>query len=212
MSEKDSLDSFPNLSKHQELREELSHGLAAREFTKGDVLVREGDFVAYVPLVKKGLVKVYKEDLEGNEILLYYIEQGESCIMSASSCLKENPSKIKAIIEEDAEVILIPAAKFQEYGRKFSGWNEFYWALFQSKYEELIQVISILTFSNKDTLLWEYLKKEAQKKGTRTLITTHQHIADDLGSTREVASRLLKKLEKEGKLQLGHGKIQLLGD
>ena len=203
---------FPALAKHQELAQELLGQLPIKDFEKGDVLLKEGDFVSHVPLVLEGLVKVYKEDEDGHEMLLYYIEKGESCIMSAMSCLKQDPSSIKAIVEADTQAILIPANKISEYERKFPGWNEFFWGLFQAKYQELLEIISMLTFSNKDILLWEYLKKRAAVKETTTLQITHQQVADDLGITREATSRLLKKLENQGRVQLGHGKIVVVGE
>ena len=158
-----------------------------------------------------GLAKVFKEEPEnGNEVLLYYIKPGESCVMSMTTLLHNTTSKVKAIVEEKSEVVLIPADKAMEIAKKYPRWNEFIYDLFNLKFDELLNVVEILTFSKKDIRLLEYLKKESKLKNTVTLQTTHQHIAYDLGSSREVISRLLKKLELEGHIKLNQGSITLL--
>ncbi|MEM9933523.1 MAG: Crp/Fnr family transcriptional regulator [Bacteroidota bacterium] len=201
---------FPDLARVTQLAQDIISTCSIHTFSKGDIILTEGGYVHHIPMVVKGLVKVYKEDGEGNELLLYYIQKGESCIMSATSCVQNERSSVKAVIEEDAEILLIPAEKALAYGRDYPIWNTFFFGLFNQKYEELLHVIGILTFSNKETRLIEHLKKTAKLTGSQTLTLTHQNIADDLGSSREVISRLLKKLEKEEVLQLGHGQITLL--
>ena len=161
-------------------------------------------------MVISGLVKVYKEDERGGEVLLYYIEKGESCIMSATYCMQNEKSEVKAIVEQTARVVLVPANMAVEFSRKYVGWNEFLFQLFKDKYSELLHIIQILTFENKDIRLLDYLKNERKLKGSSTIQITHQKIADDIGATREVVSRLLKKLEHDGHLQLEHRKIILL--
>lgn len=201
---------FPALAKHQALMQEIAQSSELYVFNEGDVLLREGAYVKVIPLLIKGLVKVYKEDDEGNEVLLYYIKEGESCIMSVTTCLSNQKSKVKAVVEAPSEILLLPGEKSIALGRNYPNWNEFMFDLFNSKYAELLEVISILTFSNKDSRLLAYLNKEAELKNSSILKTTHQKIADELGSSREVISRLLKRLEKDGRLKLGHGTIQLL--
>ncbi|MEO1437558.1 MAG: Crp/Fnr family transcriptional regulator [Bacteroidota bacterium] len=178
-------------------------------FDEGDVLLKEGGYVKFIPLVLSGLIKVYVEKESGHEVLLYYINQGESCIMSSTYCMQNRKSRVKAIVEEAAQVILVPAEKAKTYNRQYTGWNEFLFALFQEKYNELLDIISILTFENKDKRLINYLERERELKGSPTIHITHQQIANDIGTTREVVSRLLKKLENEGVLVLAHRKIIL---
>ncbi|MGV6831010.1 MAG: Crp/Fnr family transcriptional regulator [bacterium] len=202
---------FPRLATMPELKKELISISSLHKFDSGTIILKQGAYVKVIPLMISGLAKVFKEEPEnGNEVLLYYIKPGESCIMSMTTLLHNTTSKVKAIIEETAEVVLIPADKAISIAKKYPRWNEFIYDLFNLKFEELLNVIEILTFSNKDTRLLEYLKKEAQLKNTNTIVATHQHIADDLGSSREVISRLLKKLETDGIVKLAQGSVTLL--
>lgn len=199
---------FPELAKLPELRAAIAAISSIKTFPSGTVILRQGEYVKVIPLVVSGLVKVFKEEpTNGNEVLLYYIKPGESCVMSLTTLIRHGKSQVKAIIEKDSDVLVIPADKALEIAKKYPKWNEFVYDLFQTKFEELLQVVETLTFSNKDVRLLEYLKKEATLKGSTVLFTTHQHIANDLGSSREVISRLLKKLEHEGHIGLKQGSI-----
>lgn len=199
---------FPELVKMPELKAELISISSITTFDAGTVILRQGEFVKIIPLLVSGLAKVFKEESKnGNGVLLYYIKPGESCVMSLTTLIRNGKSQVKAVIEEDAEVVVIPAGKALAIAKKFPKWNEFVYDLFSAKFEELLHVIEVLTFSHKDTRLLEYLKKEANLKKSSALHTTHQQIADDLGSSREVISRLLKKLEHQGLVQLKQGII-----
>lgn len=202
---------FPKLAKMPKLKDEL---ISISSFTKikaGTVILKQGEYIKVIPLLISGLAKVFKEEpINGNEVLLYYIKPGESCVMSVTTLIGQKTSHVKAVIEEDSNIVLIPADEALKIAKKYPRWNEFFYDLFNLKFDELLNVIEILTFSNKDARLLEYLKKEAKLKNTSTLQTTHQHIAYDLGSSREVISRLLKKLESEGIIKLGQGSITLL--
>jgi len=202
---------FPNLVTMPDLKAELISISSIHKFDAGTVILKQGAYIKVIPLLISGLAKVFKQESEnGNEVLLYYIKPGESCAMSMITLLRNDTSKVKAVIEEDAEIVVIPADKALLIAKKYPKWNEFIYALFDQKYEELLHVVEILTFSKKDKRLLEYLKKEARLKGSSILKTTHQHIAYDLGSSREVISRLLKKLENEGIVILRQGEIELV--
>ena len=202
---------FPDLVKMPDLKSELLSISSIHSFEAGTVILKQGGYIKVIPLLVSGLAKVFKQEAEnGNEVLLYYIKPGESCAMSMITLLRNDTSKIKAVIEEDAEIVVIPADKALLIAKKYPKWNEFIYELFDQKYEELLNVVEILTFSNKDKRLLEYLKKEARLKGSPVLKTTHQHIAYDLGSSREVISRLLKKLENERVVILRQGEIELV--
>lgn len=207
----DALDTyFPKLATMPELKKELMAISSLHSFDSGTVILKQGSYVKVIPLMISGLAKVFKEEPEnGNEVLLYYIKPGESCVMSMTTLLHNTTSQVKAVIEEKAKVLVIPADKAMEIAKKYSRWNEFIYDLFNLKFEELLNVIEILTFSDKGKRLLEYLKKEATHKGN-TLHTTHQQIAYDLGSSREVISRLLKKLEADNVIKLGQGKVEVL--
>jgi len=202
---------FPDLAKMPKLKSELLAISSIHAFKAGTVILKQGGYIKVIPLLISGLAKVFKQEAEnGNEVLLYYIKPGESCAMSMITLLRNDTSKIKAVIEEDAEIVVIPADKALLIAKKYPKWNEFIYDLFDQKYEELLNVVEILTFSNKDKRLIEYLKKEAHLKGSLLLKTTHQEIAYDLGSSREVISRLLKKLENDKVVILRQGEIELV--
>lgn len=202
---------FPKLAQMQALKDELISISEIHEFKAGTIILKQGSYIKVIPLLISGLAKVFKEEpVNGNEVLLYYIKPGESCVMSLITLIRNETSQIKAVIEQDSRVVIIPADKAIDIAKKYPRWNEFIYELFNIKYDELLNVIEILTFSNKDTRLLEYLKKEGTLKNTKILQTTHQHIAYDLGSSREVISRLLKKLEHDGRIKLSHGTIELL--
>ena len=201
---------FPELAKMPLLKDELISISEVNQFKAGTVILKQGEYIKVIPLLATGLAKVFKEEpINGGEVLLYYIKPGESCVMSLTTLLRNGASQVKAVIEEDADVVVIPADKALEIAKKYPIWNEFVYDLFKVKFEELLHVIEVLTFSNKDTRLLEYLRKEGNLKKSNALQTTHQHIADDLGSSREVISRLLKKLEQQGHIQLKQGVIIL---
>ncbi len=204
---------FPKLSEMKELKNKLTEISSIHTFEKDTVLLKEGGYIKVIPLILSGLIKVFKEEpINGNEVLLYYIKPGESCVMSVTALVKNEVSKVKVIVEETVEMVVIPADKALEIAKQYPKWNEFIYDLFNLKFEELLHVIEILTFSNKDTRLLEYLKKEARLKSTLKLQVTHQKIAYDLGSSREVISRLLKKLETNGLLKLRHGVVEVISE
>jgi CRP/FNR family transcriptional regulator len=201
---------FPKLATMPELKQDIIAISKVITLEAGTVILKQGAYVKIIPLLISGLAKVFKEDEDGHEVLLYYIKPGESCVMSVTSMARNETSQVKAIIEEDAEVVVIPADKAMMIAKKYPKWNEFIYDLFNVKFEELLTVIKILTFSNKDIRLLEYLKKEVTLKKNPILHTTHQQIAYELGSSREVISRLLKKLENEGTIALKQGSIEVL--
>ncbi|WP_298474100.1 Crp/Fnr family transcriptional regulator [uncultured Maribacter sp.] len=201
---------FPHLAKNPQLKEEIVRSSELVQIKKGDVILKSGTYIKVIPFLVSGLVKIFKEDETGGEVLLYYIEPGESCVMSMTTLVKDEISKVKAIVEKDAEIVIIPAERALKMARNYPKWNEFFYDLFNLKFDELLHMVEVLTFSNKDRLLLEYLQKEATLHKSKKIQSTHQQIAKELGSSREVISRLLKKLEREGYLLLKQGVIQLV--
>jgi len=187
--------------------EEVSTQVTIKQNT---VLLKENSYVKQIPIVLEGLVKVYKEEENGNEVLLYYIAPGESCILSIVAAEKNEKSKVKAIVEDSAKLLLIPSEKIHQLQIKHPEWNRFVYGLFDEKFYEVINRIKTLTFSTKIKRLYEYLVNETKLKQTNTLHHSHHEIANELGSSREVISRLLKKLENEGKIVLSQRNIQVL--
>jgi len=201
---------FPQLALSKALLQEIESISIVQEFNKDTIILKENSYVKVIPLLVSGLVKIYKEDESGNEVLLYYIEPGESCIMSIMAAEKNEKVTVKGIVEEDAQLVLIPITKLTQIRKSFPQWNMFVYELFNEKFEEVIDMIKILTFSNKEKRLEEYLLKEATIKNTSEILHSHQEIAKELGSSREVISRLLKKLENDGKIELSQRRIKIL--
>lgn len=172
------------------------------------VILQSGDKVSLIPIVLKGNIKVLKEDESGKEILLYYINEGESCIMSILSARYSQPSQVRAIVSEGAELLLLTSDYIKNLFINSIYWNEFVFNLYQKRFEELIEVINELAFNSVDQRIFEHLKEKVKVTGDNELVITHQQIADELGTAREVVSRLLKKLENAGKVKLKRGKIE----
>lgn len=201
---------FPTLHRYPELRDELRSMAQLTELPKNTELMHEGSYVKVIPLVTRGLIKVYKEDQSGSEVLLYYIKPSESCIMSLTACMKNSTSKVKAVVEEDTELLAISAENVVKLAAKYPQWNTFAYDLFSQRFDELLEVVQLLTFSKTDKRLLEFLRKESEVKGTEMLELTHKEVARELGAAREVVSRLLKQLEQQGTIKLHHGRIELL--
>jgi len=192
------------------LLEKLKKEGSIKTFSPDTVIIDENDYVKYVPIVLRGSIKVIKLDEEGREILLYYIKPGESCVMSFLSATCNGASKIKAVVEEEAEVLILPVHKATELIRENPQWIQFIFELYNRRFEELLSVVNAIAFQKVDVRLWELLKTKVRVLKTEELNITHQQIADDLGTAREVVSRLLKQLEREKKISLGRNKIKII--
>ena len=203
-------EAFPQLASSKSLLQEIEEISLIKDFEKETIILKENSYIKVIPLLISGLIKIYKEDESGNEVLLYYIEPGESCIMSIMAAEKNEKVTVKGIIEEDAKLVLIPTDKLTQLRKSFPQWNLFVYELFNEKFEQVIEMIKILTFSKKEKRLEDYLLKEAAIKNTNEILHSHQEIAKELGSSREVISRLLKKLENDGKIELSQRRIKIL--
>ena len=180
-----------------------------KEFPAGTELLREGQYVKVIPIVFDGLVKVMG-CFDDKDLLLYYIRPKESCIMSFSAILDNTPSKILAITEEDTTALLLPSQSIEKWVRDFPAFNRLFYQQFHQRYEDMLQTIRALFYDRLDQRLLSYLRQKAALKGHSVMTVRHWEIASDLGSAREVVSRLLKKLEMEGHIrQLPHGQIEV---
>jgi CRP/FNR family transcriptional regulator, anaerobic regulatory protein len=198
---------FPDLS--PSLKKELEESGHIKQFKAGEVMLRENAGVNTIPIVLSGTLKIMREEPDGREILLYYIHPGESCVMSVFAGLYNSPSKIKAVAEENAEVLMFPSNKVKDWIKKYPEWTDFILFVYHKRFEELLEVVNDVAFQRTDERVLGWLKKKASMIGANDIITTHQQIADELGSSREVISRLLKQLEKENKIILNRNKITL---
>ena len=201
------------------ITDNLFHSLLSREiyasgqvktFAAGTTILNINDYIKSIPIVLSGSIKVIRTDEEGREILLYYIRPAESCIISFLAGLNDTTSKIRAVIEEDAEVLLIPVAKASQWIREFPEWTDFIFALYQKRFEELLDVLSAVAFQKVDTRLLHLLKQKSSLFQSREINVTHKQLANELGITREAVSRVLKQMENEKLILLSRNKITLV--
>ena len=192
------------------LLEKLKKEGTIKTFPPDTVIIDENDYIRFVPIVLTGSIKVFKLDEEGREMLLYYIKPGESCVMSFLGATCNGTSKIKAVVEEQAEVLVLPVHKVTDLIRENPQWVQFIFELYNRRFEELLSVVNAIAFQKVDVRLWELLKTKVKMLKTEELNMTHQQIADELGTAREVVSRLLKQLERDKKISLGRNKIKIL--
>lgn len=192
------------------LLERLKTEGTIKRFPADAVIIEENDYIKNVPIVLSGSIKVFKQDEDGREILLYYIKPGESCVMSFLGAACNGTSKIRAVVEDQAEVLILPVHKAIDLIRDNPAWLEFIFQLYNRRFEELLEVVNAIAFTKVDQRLLDFLKTKSKMNGTSEIAMTHQQVADALGTAREVVSRLLKQLEKEGKISLSRNKITVL--
>ena len=182
----------------------------AKSFPAETVILNEDSYIKFIPIVLEGSLRVLRTEEDGREILLYYIKPGESCIMSFLGGLHNETSKIRAVVEEDAKILLIPVEKANEWVKEFPEWTDFIFKLYHKRFEELLQVVNAIAFQKLDTRLLHLLNQKSDLFKSRELSVTHQQLADELGSTREVVSRVIKQMETEGLVRMARNKISLM--
>lgn len=190
------------------LRKEISENARLRKFNKDETLIKPGDEIKFIPIVVKGCVRILRQDTEGREVFLYYLFAGETCAMSLTCCQAGAKSMIRAVTEEDTEVLQIPV-KLTEDWYKYPEWKAYVSANYNNRFAQLINVIDLIAFSHMDDQLLHYLQQRARALGSTTLQITHQQIAEELNTRREAITRLLKTLEKKGVVRLGRNSIEL---
>lgn len=189
-------------------REILGKG-TLKKILAGTEILREGQYVKFIPIVLEGSIKVFSSH-EEKELLLYYIEPTESCVMSFSAGLWRSPSKVRAVAEKDTEALLLPVEKMNYWVREYPQLNELFFRQFNQRYDDLLQTIHALLFEKMDKRLMDYLKEKSEVLGSRFLDLRHHQIARELGSAREVISRVMKKLEREGLVKQHMNGIEIL--
>jgi CRP/FNR family transcriptional regulator len=195
---------------HTLLKDEVASFSELRKFKADSVILHEDIYIKSIPLVISGSLKVVRTDANGHEILLYYITAGESCIMSFLGGIHDETSKIKAIVEEDAEILLIPVDKASEWVKKFPEWSDFIFKLYHKRFEELLSVVNAIAFQKLDVRLLHLLSQKAELIHSKEIKVTHQQLAEELGTAREVVSRVAKQMENEGLIHLSRNKITLM--
>ena len=193
-----------------ELLKEMQQFGVIQQFKEGDLIMDYGKYIRMMPVILNGTIKVYRLDEEGNEILLYYLSSNESCSMAYSCCIEAKKSEVKAIAEEDVELIAIPHVKLDEWLCKYSSWKNYIMRSFNERFIELLKSIESIAFHKLDERLIEYLKEKQRISGSAVIKTSHNLIADELATSRVVISRLLKQLENSKKIILYRNEIKLL--
>lgn len=193
-----------------ELVEKLYAHSLQKNYKAGSIILSENAAIRAIPIITKGILKVMRTDEEGKEILLYYIKAGESCIMSFLGGLHNETSKVRAEVEEDAEILFLPVEKVTLFIKEHPQWLDYIFRLYHKRFEELLEVINAIAFKKVDERLLALLKKLTELTHSRSISITHEQLANKLGTARVVVSRLLKQLEEEGAVQLGRNKITLL--
>lgn len=179
-------------------------------FKPDTVILDIGDEIEFLPILLSGSAKVFTEDDDGKELLLYYLESGDTCATTLGCCSRNNRSNIRVVNEEEIELLMIPTDKFDEWMAKYKSWRDFVLETFTFRFNELHKAIDSLAFSNMNERLFQYLRDKAMITGDTTIKTTHAQIANDLHSSRVVISRLMKQLEDEGTIQSRRNSIELL--
>jgi CRP/FNR family transcriptional regulator len=193
-----------------ELVEKLYLNGNKKSYREGDIILDENSSIRSIPIVMKGMIKVIRTEEDGREILLYYIQAGESCIMSFLGGMHNEKSIVKAEVEEDTEILFLPVDKVSLFIKEYPEWLDYIFRLYHKRFEELLDIINAIAFKKVDERLLNLLTKKAEISQSKTIIITHEQLANELGTARVVVSRLLKQLEDTGKLKLGRNKIILL--
>lgn len=181
-----------------------------KHFEPNDILIDYGELIQKMPLLIEGAIKILREDFDEGELLLYFIERGDTCAMTMTCCLGNSKSEIRAVAETKGTLIMIPINKMEEWLGKYKGWRNFVFNSYNSRLKELLSAIDNLAFMKLDERLLTYLHDKSKINQSKEIITTHQDIAYDLHTSRVVVSRLLKVLENEGKIKLNRASIDLL--
>jgi CRP/FNR family transcriptional regulator len=181
-----------------------------RKTREGDILMDIGQRLTHMPLLLNGAIKILREDSNGDELLLYYLERGDTCAMSFSCCMGARKSRIRAVSEEDSELIMIPVEYMDSWLSQYPEWKAYVFQAIDARMEEFLESIDSIAFMRMDERLVKYLRDKVMVTGSMEIKTTHQEIASDLHTSRVVISRLLKQLENQGWLSLSRNRLTLL--
>ncbi len=181
-----------------------------RDFKDGDILIDFGDAIRKMPLLITGAIKILREDFDEGELLLYFIEKGDTCAMTMACCMGETKSEIRAVAETNGTVVMIPVIKMEEWLGKYKSWRSYVFNSYNNRLKEMLSAIDNLAFMNMDERLLNYLQDKSKINNSNEIHATHQEIANDLHTSRVVVSRLLKALENKGEISLNRASIAML--
>lgn len=192
--------------------EELQEESHVKHFEEGDLLMERGQFIRFVPIVISGAIRILRVDEEGKEVFLYYLNPGDSCALSLTCCSAHKPSEIKAVADEPTDVIMLPVHLHEEWTSRYKSWKDYVSLTYQRRFQEVLGVIDAVAFKKMDERLLNYLLAKFKQHRATEIHITHQQIATELGTSREVVSRLLKQLEKRKIIELGRNTIYVRDD
>lgn len=192
------------------LIEEINTIGILKKISEGQKLIEIGQYIKSMPLLISGAIKIMRDDGDGEELLLYFLESGETCAMTLTCCLGQTKSKIRAISEIPTELIMIPIEKMEEWTSKYKSWRNFVFESYHNRLMEMLETIDSIAFLKMDKRLLKYLIEKCKITNDHTVNNTHQEIANELHTSRVVISRLLKKLENQGKIELNRNSIKII--
>lgn len=193
-----------------ELLQEINNVAVYKDVPEGEQLIEIGDYIKSIPLLISGAIKILREDEDGDELLLYFIERGDTCAMTLSCCVGDSKSEIRAIAETDTKLLMVPVQKMEVWLGKYKSWRQFILQSYHDRMTELLQAVDTIAFLKMDERLFKYLKDKAMVNHDDVIHVTHNEIAQDLHTSRVVISRLLKKLSLSGKIELHRNNIKVI--
>ncbi len=181
-----------------------------KDVPAGHKLMEIGAYVRFMPLLVSGAIKILREDDDGDELLLYFLERGDTCAMTMSCCMGQTKSEVRAITEMDTKLVMIPVQKMEEWAGRYKSWRNFVFQSYHNRLQELLETIDSIAFLKMDERLIKYLQDKVNVTNDPIIRSTHKEIAYELHTSRVVISRLLKKLEKLGKIELHRNSIEVM--
>lgn len=195
----------------KKLLDEINRYTRIKSVPKDFTLIRPGDEIVFLPIVRKGVLRIVRQGSDGRDIFLYHLYPGQTCAMAINCCQSHKKSMVKAIAEDDTEVLQVPVSQIEEWF-KYPEWKAYINNTYSTRFAELIEVIDLIAFSSMDKQVLHYLEERAKATNTKALYITHQQIADELHTHREAISRLLRTMEQKELVKLGRNTIELLTD
>lgn len=202
---------FPQLF-DSELKDEIAKVGFLKTLKEGSHLMDVGQYVKTIPLIVDGKLKIFREDEDGNELFLYYLYNGEACAISLVCTINDRISQVRAVAMEDTRVISVPIENMDRFMMNYRSWYQFVVRTYGMRLNEMLHTIDSIAFLKMDERLLEYLDKTAKVRGSHNIKDTHQNIANELNTSREVISRLLKQMERKGLVKLSRNNIEVISD
>ncbi len=189
---------------------EIAQCAIFKSIPQGHTIMDIGQPITHMPLLLEGAIKIMREDQSGDELLLYFLERGDTCAMTFSCCMGKSKSEIRAITESDTQLLMVPMEKMETWMTKYHSWRAFILDSYHTRMTELLETVDTLAFMRMDERLLKHLQDKAKVTHDDSIYATHQDIAYDLHTSRVVISRLLKKLEIEGKIEMHRSHIKVI--